>query len=175
MKRRDMSHGRDGRLLRVLASAAFAVAMTAGAAIGSPAAWAADAEAHEGATMVFSIDTRLAPSNWSYRWSYRTENRSATAGPDFWSVSGKVEFGPGESKKTISVRTRTDCDEEGDEVFVLKFDDFQMNGYYSNVEGWMTPPIELSAEFPKQFERQGRIVDVYSSRRAALQSVIGGC
>ncbi len=168
--KRDMSHGRNGRAARVLASAAFAVAMAAGAAIGSPTAWAADAEAHEGATMVFTIDTKLAPRNWSYRWSYRTENRSATAGPDYESVSGKVEFGPSESKKTISVKTRTDCDEEGDEVFALKFDDFQMKGYYSNVEGWMTPPIELSAEFPKQFERQGRIVDVYR----ALQA-IGGC
>ncbi len=171
---RDTTDGRDGRPVRVLASAALAVAIAAGAALGSPAAWAADAEAREGETMVFTIDTNLAPSNWSYRWSYRTENRSATGGPDYESVSGTVTFGPGESAKSVSVKTRTDCDQEGDEVLVLKFHDFQMNGYYSNVEGWMTPPIELSQEFPRQFERQGRIVDVYNQATVA-QSLTGAC
>ena len=172
--RRDVTDGRDGPAMRVLASAAFAVAITAGATLGSPAAWAADAEAREGAAMMFMIDTYLAPSNWSYRWSYRTEGRSATGGQDFEPVSGQVTFGPGESRKSISVKTNTDCDQEGDEFLVLKFHDFQMNGYYSNVEGWMTPPIQLSQEFPNEFERQGKIVDVYNQATVA-QSVTGGC
>ncbi len=157
-----------------IAAATFAVMMMIGAATGSPLALAADAEAREGGTMTFKIDTNLPPNNWSYRWSYRTEGRSATSGQDFESVSGKVEFGPGESKKRISVKTRDDCTKENDEFFVLKFYDFQMSGYYSNVEGWMTPPIQLSPEFPRQFERQGKIIDDDGSISVA-QAQAGGC
>ena len=157
-----------------IAAAALAVSMTVGAALGPTAAWATDIEVGEGKTMVFTIDTNLPPTNWSYRWSYRTENGSATAGPDYESVSGRVTFGPGESKKSISVKALSDCLEEGDEVFVLKFYEFQMNGYYSNVEGWMTPQIQLSQEFPRQFERQGKIVDVYN-QATEMQALAGGC
>ena len=97
-----------------------------------------------------------------------------TSGHDFEAVSGKLEFATGEYKKSVSVKTLVDCVEEGDASFVLKFYDFEMSGCYRDVEGWMTPPIALSAEFPHEWELEGKIVDKYDEGTVA-RGLGGGC
>ncbi len=125
--------------------------------------------------MVFTIDTGFPPNNWSYRWSYRTEDGTATAGEDFKSVSGKLEFGSGESKKTISVTTLKDCRSEGDESLVLKLYDFQVKGLYRDVSGWVTPQKEIARGFPPgEWEMQGRVVDDFDPSMIG-RALRGGC
>ena len=70
------------------------------------------------ATMTFTVT--LAPaSNRPVRVAYSTADGTATAGPDYTSTSGTLEFAPGATTKTIAVPIIGDAINEENETIVL--------------------------------------------------------
>lgn len=120
---RKSSSGNNGRTLIVAGGVALAMLATV------PAASAADVEATEGETMKFKVDKPNAIGQTTtyfgrLRYSYRTEDGTATAGQDYAATSGKVTFGVGAATKYVSVQTHADdLDEAPGETFTLKLSD----------------------------------------------------
>ncbi len=154
-----MQNASDKSLKQAVSCTVLAAALAAGA-ISSPAASAADAQVCEGNNAVFKLETGVPPNDWSYRWSYETASGSATNGTDFASVSGKLVFNSGEWSKSVSVATYTDTLNEGNENFVLKFSDFETNGFLRNTSGWVsTDPSQFYGMPPDAFDMDGVIVN----------------
>ena len=77
-----------------------------------------DASAREGAPLRFRVSLDHAAFD-AVSVSYRTEERSATAGVDFEAASGTVTFEPGQSEKTVSIVTLDDAHDDGGETVTL--------------------------------------------------------
>ena len=155
------SAGRCSSVLARLLRGGAGLAVLMLAVLVQPAAAAQfQGSAREGSKLVITVNTRHL-LHFSVRWSYRTVSGSATAGDDFEPVSGRLEFGPGEYKKSVSVQTLKDCLKESREFVVLKFHDFQVKGYYRGFDGWMTPPVKFVG-LPAEWQVEGEIIDVYN-------------
>ena len=61
-----------------------------------------------------------APSNRTVTVNYGTANGTATAGSDYYAVSGNLAFAPGETSKTVLVPVTGDRLGEPDETFLVK-------------------------------------------------------
>jgi hypothetical protein len=59
------------------------------------------------------------PSNREISVDYATSDNTAIAGTDYTAVSGRLNFAPGETSKTITVRVTGDIIDEIDEAFVI--------------------------------------------------------
>ena len=83
-----------------------------------PALSIADASATEGQALSFAVT--LSPAARStVRVNYRTSNGTASSSSDYTSASGTLTFRPGETRKTISVRTTNDTSDESNETFTV--------------------------------------------------------
>ena len=87
-----------------------------------------DAQAHESgdgtiAEMEFTVSLFRAKPEETYEFTYGTGHEgvsTATAGADYIATSGSVTFGPGETRKTISVDIVDDNIEDSGETFRLR-------------------------------------------------------
>ena len=75
-------------------------------------------EGDDATSIVFTV-TRSGKSNQASTVDYTTVGSSATAGEDYESASGTLEFAPGEKTKTIGVTVKGDLDSEPDEEFFV--------------------------------------------------------
>ena len=94
----------------------------------------------EGNTANFTVDLNPAapgPGNVTVDWE--TVDGTATAGEDYTAASGTVTFSPGDSLKTISVRTLNDNGDEPNEDFNVRL----VNG---SASGAMLPPAAQGRE-----------------------------
>jgi len=60
-----------------------------------------------------------APSNKTVSVSYRSADGTAKAGSDYYAVSGKLTFAPGETSKTVAVFALGDTRSEGRETYFI--------------------------------------------------------
>ena len=80
----------------------------------------ADARAREGKhpTIAFTVSLDR-PATGPVTVDYATQDGSARAGEDFRGVTGTLGFGPGETRRTVSVTVLDDAIDEGEETFTL--------------------------------------------------------
>src|SRR5205823_3690911 len=104
---------------------AIGVAVLLGAAWVIPARAAAtptiaitDTTVAEGGTAIFVVSLSAA-STATVTVHYATADGSAVAGRDYKATSGTLTFAPGETSKTVTVRTRRDP-VPGDKVFYVQ-------------------------------------------------------
>ena len=85
-----------------------------------------DPSAEEGEWLAFTVTLDSSPSSTATFW-YATYADSATGGNDdyYGSFATALTFGAGERSKTVSVQSREDTDDEGDERFYLCVADAQ--------------------------------------------------
>ena len=87
-----------------------------------PAVGVSNPSADEDQVLVFAV-TLDTPSGRAGSVAYRTRdgpaNGGATAGADYGSESGRLDFAAGETVKTVSVQSLSDDETEGDERFFL--------------------------------------------------------
>ncbi len=110
----------------------------------------------EGETAEFRV--RFQIRTYYLRYSYRTEDETATGGEDYSPVEGTVEFAPGDTSRTVSLATLPDDVSEGHETFRLMFDNLKIKNkatIYNALHGrgpeWRDPgPGEL-ALFPGEW------------------------
>ncbi len=143
-------------------SAACTVALALGMALTAPATLAWDASTTEGQDLVMALEIPYGTDGESYRWSWKTEDDTATSGADYTSKSGTVTFTYDDDKQYIKVKTLLDCDmNETAEYFNLKFSDFQVKN--SRTDGWRSPSWSFSdPNWGSTFTRQARIKNRYS-------------
>ena len=152
-----MSNFLHRRLARALVlGTAFAVSVTFGLVLGTPTASAEDANTVAGLPLRFEVELPLAPNGWALRYSYRTEDGTAVAGEDYRSATGKLVFRSNERRKTVSVQTLSNNENEiGSETFKLYLYDLEVRDLYrpllisrsdrdradraDRVEGWHQP------------------------------------
>ncbi|HEV2864305.1 MAG TPA: FG-GAP-like repeat-containing protein [Pyrinomonadaceae bacterium] len=90
----------------------------------APTISVADASAPEGnsgfpaSALGFNV-TLSAPSSRPITVQYVTSNGTATDASDYFHSTGTVEFGPGQTTKTVQVLTKSDTTRESDETFTL--------------------------------------------------------
>lgn len=78
-----------------------------------------DITVEEGDIAIFTV-TRSGYIDVSSSVTYTTKDGSATKGSDYQESSGILGFSPGETSKTISVRTFADSQDESEEDFFMK-------------------------------------------------------
>ena len=84
-----------------------------------PAISVTDARALEGQDMVFTI-VKSGNSDLEHSVYYRGINRSAIEYEDFAATSGRVDFAPGETERTVTIAIPADERDEGAETFALE-------------------------------------------------------
>ena len=94
-----------------IAATVLAVPLMFGGLV-APEAHAEDAAAIEGETVTFKIEKPMTHFgvyvSRGIRYSYRTQNETATAGEDYETVIGKVAFSIGAQYAYVSVKTYSD-------------------------------------------------------------------
>ena len=83
----------------------------------APAVTVSDAFGPEGEALEFTVRIERAADGFAVR--YATADGTATAGADYTAASGTLDFGAGETAKTVSVATLDDALDEGAETFRL--------------------------------------------------------
>ena len=138
--------------------------LLAGGLFAAPAS-AADAEATEGRKVVFKIEKpNYSNGNYAgtFRYSYKTEDDTATDGDDYKAVSGKVVFKPNNVSRKIRVETYEDDVDEGDgETFRLTLTDPQIRGRcYNSVLNNVTLCWKSGDDvLPEEIELTGEILE----------------
>ena len=111
-----------GERARVVAAALAATIATAALAQGFQAP---DIDVKEGNDAQFSVTLGHAMAV-AIRWSYKTEDGTATSGSDYQTSTGYLVVAAGDTTEGVAVKTRTDSVADGGETFKLKLSDFQM-------------------------------------------------
>ena len=86
----------------------------------APGAAVADADAEEGEVLTFVVTLDRAVSDNLVTIRYATADGTARAGEDYEAASGTLTFAPGETGKTVEVRTLDDALDEGSETMSLR-------------------------------------------------------
>lgn len=77
-------------------------------------------EGDSGVTTASFAVTLSAAARSKVTVDYHTQNGSAMAGSDYAAASGRLEFKPGETTKTVAIKVSSDTVDEAAETFVLK-------------------------------------------------------
>ena len=77
--------------------------------------------AEDGGSAPFTVSLSR-PTSGAVTVAYETSDWTATAGSDYTATSGSLTFAPGETRKTIAVPVLADDEEEGDEIFTVRFE-----------------------------------------------------
>ena len=130
---------------------------------GPPGLSVADARVHEGPGVTVDFAVTLARASAAtvtvdYATSDGPSPNAATAGEDYESTSGTLEFAPGETGKTVSVPVLDDGLDEEEETFVLTLSNPQ-GGNAWLADATATGTIENTDAMPKAWlARFGRTV-----------------
>lgn len=91
----------------------------------------------EGRTAQFAIT--FSPPwgyNFAIRWSYETQDGTATSGEDYVAASGHVVFPAGATSATVSVATKEDSVADDEETFSLKLHTLETKGAQRGSNEW---------------------------------------
>ena len=135
--RHSLQYRAVGRRARVITTALAAAMVTALAQpVLAQQFQAPDIEVDEGDDASFTITL---PEDYyiGIRWSYTTEDGTATSGDDYTKTEGSAVFPAGVTTVTVAVPTTADNQTEDDETFSLKL--FGLQSKRPNAP-WITPP-----------------------------------
>ncbi|MDE0523685.1 MAG: hypothetical protein OXH79_17195 [Boseongicola sp.] len=155
---------------------AYALAIVGWGLLVASEAVAADAEATEGDAIVFWVKKpEMGGLNSvvgeTLRFSYRTMDRTATAGDDYLAVNGMLAFPPGLRQEVRSVKVDTlpdDVDEGSGEIFSLVLGDPEFADKICMC--WKPAPAYL---VPSRIVLTGRIVEAEGSAGRPLETLGG--
>ena len=147
---------------------------------GPPGLSVADARVHEGPGVTVDFAVTLARASAAtvtvdYATSDGPSPNAATAGEDYESTSGTLEFAPGETGKTVSVPVLDDGHDEGEERFTLTLSN-PRGGNAWLADATAVGTIENSDAMPKAWlARFGRtvaeqVLDAVEGRFSAQRS-----
>ena len=147
---------------------------------GPPGLSVADARVHEGPGVTVDFAVTLARASAAtvtvdYATSDGPSPNAATAGEDYESTSGTLEFAPGETGKTVSVPVLDDGHDEGEERFLLTLSN-PRGGNAWLADATAVGTIENSDAMPKAWlARFGRtvaeqVLDAVEGRFSAQRS-----
>ena len=116
----DMAVGANAITVTVAAAdgiAARTYTVTVTRAAAPPTVTVSDASAPEGETLTFTVTLDRASAGFAVR--YATADGTATAGDDYTSASGTLDFGADETAQTVPVEALDDILDEGAQTFDL--------------------------------------------------------
>lgn len=122
---------------RTVPPIAAAIAAVIAAAVACPTFannFAPDIEVNEGSSAQFAV-TLPHGMNANIRWSYQTEDGTATSQQDYTTANGHLGFAAGDTTGEVAVSTLTDSVADDGETFKLRLHSLEMqraNGQWSS-------------------------------------------